>query len=45
MNGWCLGARVARRAARTKFGLVYLVAGWLLLIVTPVLLLDRLEAL
>ncbi|WP_322937861.1 hypothetical protein [Nocardioides bizhenqiangii] len=38
-------ARLARQAARTKFGLVYLVAGWLLLIVTPVLLLDRLEAL
>lgn len=38
-------ARLARRAARTKFGLVYLVAGWLLLIVTPVLLLNRLEEL
>ena len=31
------------RAARTEFGLVYLVGGWLLLIVTPLLVLDRLE--
>jgi len=38
-------ALLARRAARAKFGLVYLVAGWLILIVLPVLVLNRLEAL
>ncbi len=45
--GFALGpeARLARRAARTKFVLVYLVVGWLLLVVGPVLALDRLEAL
>ena len=37
--------RLARRAARTKFGLVYLVAGWLLLLVSPLLILERLEVL
>lgn len=37
-------ARVARRAATTKFVLAYLVAGWLVLVVVPLLVLDQLEA-